>query len=1160
MPQSDVEQIEKAIAALEAQRPLLGDAVIDTAVTPLRQKLATLTHTPPESDELKRVSILFADVSGYTAMSEKLEPEEAAAIMNRLFEELTAAIKHYSGVIDKYSGDAVMALFGAPQAIENHEEMAVRAALEMQTAVTTFSDRLQQERGLTLRLRIGVNTGSVLAGLVGGGSDKSFTVMGDAVNLASRLEHASPVGRVMVSAETARPLHPIFDFDPPQQISVKGKTEPITVYVVIGLKAERGRVRGLAGLHAPMIGREKELAALQSIFAQAITENTWQATAVVGDAGIGKTRLRREFIAWVMQTYPASRLLLARSFAHTQTTPYYVAARLARALFNIDDEMETETAVTRLEAKLQTLAPTADQTERRYQIASLATIWGIPLENTLLHDLGPEQRRDRIFLSLERIFLAAAQTTPLLLIVEDLHWADALSITFLLRLWQTTTRQPPPAGTAMLFFSSRPPETADLPWAELLRQISPLFTLAPLSLEQLSSLADALLRKSVPPELFSHMVAHSQGNPFFFEELMRTFIEDGTLVQGEKNGWRLARPVADVVIPATVQGVLAARLDRLPRDYKRLVQHAAIIGRTFWQRLLAGALSFSEQPVSEQMIETTTQTLLALQERHFVHRQSQSHLADDWEWAFEHVMIQEVAYSAVLKTERLRLHRWVAAWFEGELQQGEAALTSPFLPLVAYHYARAELPDKAIIYLILAGEQAAAQFANEDAVNYFSRALALLAKRKEGARGQQEYRALSGREAVYALTGQRALQAADLSRLQQLANELGDGRWQAEIAQRYAGYYEAISDFPAALQAAQAVAQWAEQMGEPGLKINGEIAWARALWRQGAYAEAHAHLEKTLAFTQQHQDRIGEANCLHQLGTVSYLLGDTEAARAYLEQALAIRRQIHHLHGEADSLNNLIAVYHGLGDFAHAQMYCEQSLAIYQMMGSMRHQALALGNLGTLHHTLGDLKAAQEHHQRALQIYQELRDRGGESLAGNNISLVLCDLGEYEQAHEYSQTAVQIAREVGDREGEGYGLTSLGLALEGLGRLEEAAAAYETALVLRKQIGQIAPAMDDLAGLARLACRQGRPELALAYAAECELWLQAHGIHGIEYPLRVYWTLMEVYTAVGQPDNAQNALATARALLQQQALNISDEKARQSFLENVPLHRQIQSA
>ncbi|MCZ7569037.1 MAG: AAA family ATPase [Ardenticatenaceae bacterium] len=458
----EAEQIRRAIAALETQRAVLGDAVVDTALAPLREKLAALAVPPPLAappvDERKWLTILFADVCGYTELSETRDPEDVTAIMNRLFEMLTAEITRYGGSVDKYSGDAVMALFGAPQALESHEVMAVRAALAIQAGLATFSAEIEREWGLSLQMRIGINTGEVVAGLVGGRGAKSYTVMGDTVNLAARLEHACPAGRVMVSAATARALPAIFDLEPPQQITVKGKVEPVTVCLVIGPKTEPGRVRGLAGFCAPMVGRDAELATLRVAFEGACADSRWRVAAVIGDAGIGKTRLRREFLAWVTQVHPETHLLTARSYVHTQATPYYLVAGLMRALFRIGEDVDAATATGRLASGLRALDPLLDETEFRYRLGSVARVLGLPLPDDPLQSLGPEQRRDRTFLSLERILLTAAELAPRLIVIEDLHWADALSVAFIERFLQVATRDPIREHGALLLALSRPRE------------------------------------------------------------------------------------------------------------------------------------------------------------------------------------------------------------------------------------------------------------------------------------------------------------------------------------------------------------------------------------------------------------------------------------------------------------------------------------------------------------------------------------------------------------------------------------------------------------------------------------------------------------------------------------------------------------------------------
>ena len=495
--QQELTNLEQTIAALEAHRTLLGDLVADTALDLLRERLATLVQPTQAADERKRVTVLFADVHGYTALSENLDPEDVAEIMNRLFEAVTIEIHRFGGTVDKYSGDAVMALFGAPQALENHEEMAVRASLAMQRVITEFSSDLEAERGFQVQMRIGLNTGEVLAGLVGGLKARSYTVMGDTVNLASRLEGAAPVGRILASAETANALHAIFDFEPPEQISVKGKSEPITVYLVIGESKERGRVRGVEGLHAPMVGRETELAGLQTMFTDAEENQVWRATAVTGEAGLGKSRLQREFVEWLIKEHPQAKILTSRCYTHTRTTPYFFITSLIRDLFDIRPDWEPNTAVSQIKEQLQQLNPDATATEINYELGSLANILSMPMPENPMDTLAPEQRRDRTFLSLESILLSASAKRPLLILIDDLHWADALSIDFLERLLQLVNRDQVKKSTALFFIMSRPAEDPMSPLGNILTQLVQrphrTFRLAALDDTQSEALVSALL-------------------------------------------------------------------------------------------------------------------------------------------------------------------------------------------------------------------------------------------------------------------------------------------------------------------------------------------------------------------------------------------------------------------------------------------------------------------------------------------------------------------------------------------------------------------------------------------------------------------------------------------------------------------------------------------
>ncbi|MDQ7031062.1 MAG: tetratricopeptide repeat protein [Ardenticatenia bacterium] len=673
--------------------------------------------------------------------------------------------------------------------------------------------------------------------------------------------------------------------------------------------------------------------------------------------------------------------------------------------------------------------------------------------------------------------------------------------------------------------------------------------LSPLPQDQSETLVATLLREHVPPEVVYLVVNHAQGNPFFVEEMLRALIEEGTL-RREGEGWVLSRPIEEVSVPTSVQDLLAARLDRLPSMEKRTLYHAAIIGRTFWQNLLTLSLRETEVP------EDRVPHILNSVERHqLVVRHGHAPIGEDWEWSFRHVLIQEVAYRSVRKQMRRRVHRLVAQQLESRLSKH----TEFLIPLIAYHYERDDAPDKAVEYLQRAAEQAAAQFANEDAVRYLTRALMLLdsttwpAEKKQAAK----YNLLMAREGLYHLVGRRDDQERDLCELEALAATLGDFRRLAEVALRRAAYAEAISNYPAAVRAAQEAARLAEEAGTTGLHIEALITWGRVLWQQGEMEEARQLLDEALMRSRQHQYWQGEVASLHYLGTVFYLLGNLHEARARLEEALAIRRHMDDRRGMAMSLNNLVAVYYGMGDYARAREYSEEALHVLRMMGDRLGEAKVMNNLGAIYHILGDLDRALELHRQALTMFRRVGSRYGEALSLGNLAVIFYDRGDYEEAREYAARALAEQRALESKSGEADEKTHLALAEEALGALDEAARLYDEARALREEMGQTALAMEDVAGLARIAWQQGNRDEALELAHHIAQWIDTHGVEGAEHPFRLYLTVIDIFMQAGHCDQARRLAEEAVGRLEAQAQRISDPEVRRTFLDDVPLHRTI---
>jgi class 3 adenylate cyclase/tetratricopeptide (TPR) repeat protein len=1093
-PSSEVDQLRTAIAALEAQRSTLGDGVVNAALKPLRDRLAALQD---RVDERKRVTILFADVSGFTALSETLDPEDVTAIMNDCFERLTAAIVRFGGVVDKYSGDAVMALFGAPHALENHAEMGVRAALSMQEALAQFSAELQQRRGFSLRMRIGLNTGEVLAGLVGGHGYQDYTVMGDAVNLASRLEHACPVGSVLISAATAHSLHALFEFEPEQQIDVKGKTGKIAVYVVRGLKSERGRVRGFANLSAPMIGRQAELAALQTICDTALRERRGQIVTVVGEVGIGKSRLRREFVHDLAHRYPLARVPLARCAAHTQAVPYHLLGELIRALLEIDLSEPPQQVRDRLRAALRTIDHAVDEVEFNYRLASLALTIGLPLPDDPLRALEPAQQMQRLSLTLETVVLGLARHSPLIILIEDLHWIDEASLACVSDLVEALVTDQHDQPVLLVLFGRPADDPHDYVGPFWARLHQPPYQIIPLRLldeAQVQLLIDQLLAPAdLSEEIVALIVERAQGNPFFVEELIRLFIESGALRFDETSGrWQDTGPLAADRVPDSVQGVLAARLDRLPPDDKRAAQYASIIGRHFWPQLLQDLLA---QPVD---------TLLRdLEERRLVQPLADSQLADDREWQFRYLMVQEVAYRSVTKALRHQLHRQVADWLEAKVQDRRAA----FLPLLAHHCEQAELADRALNYLIMAADQAARASANQRVVDFMTRALKFAAN--HGAR----FDLLSRRQRAWGQLGERDRQWADLQEMLTLAETLGDE------------------------------ARRAQTLNNLGLIVRRRRELDRAL-------DYH---QQALDLFRRLDDRVGAGRCLYNIGTVYWLKGDTAQAFAHYTPALDLARQTGVRRDEGNCLSNLGTAHWQSGAYDNALDCYQQALLIHRAIDDRYHAAIDLTNIGEARRRLGQFAAAHTHLQEAAQICHHIADREGELEALYQLGLIEIDLDRPDDARSTFEALQRLARRLQNDVAQARAHYGLGLALLALDQIAAAQTELQQAAECYEQVAEPDEHALCLCAVSRACLEAGDAERARQWIDRS---LEALG----NTPDRSSAApAVFAQRARLQPAEfaAREDVRRAYQLLVAQAERIGAVAARQSFLENVPLHRSI---
>jgi class 3 adenylate cyclase len=577
-----------------------------SAPAPLVEKMRSARMT----GERKPVTALFADVVGSTTLAERMDPEDWTAMMNEVFELMSGAIFRYEGTIAQLQGDAMLAFFGAPVAHEDDPERAVLAALDMLAATDEFARQLKATHGIDLRIRAGVNTGPVMVGNVGSDLRYEYTALGDAVNVAARMQTAAQTGTILITDTTRRLTGGVFDLEDLGAIEVKGKTEPVHAFQVIGRKAAPARRRGLVavGLDSPMVGRDEPLGRLEALF-EVVRAGRGRVAFLVGEPGIGKSRLLAELRARVTPVGPGAEgraptaaivqdalvtWIEGRCVSYGRNLPYHLLIDIVRSVLDIPfvaSEAETRATLDRQLASLLT-----DREWDADTAPYLAHLLALPLrpDEAERANLEGATIQARYVAAAHRLLRALAARGPVVLVCEDLHWADPASIEVVRQLLPLASQLP------ILFLAALRADTDSAGWA-LIGQAREVFgdALAELRLEPLSEaesrtlVANLLEIESLPDHVREVILSRAEGNPFFVEEVVRMLIERGVIVaRGDQ--WVATAEVGTVEIPETLHGLLLARIDQLPDPAKRSLRVAAVIGRQFPLRVLERILTATE--------------------------------------------------------------------------------------------------------------------------------------------------------------------------------------------------------------------------------------------------------------------------------------------------------------------------------------------------------------------------------------------------------------------------------------------------------------------------------------------------------------------------------------------------------------------------------------
>ncbi len=1117
-------QLQATIAALEAQRLVLGDSVVDTALAPLRAQLAALqqrARAAPPVQALRLVSILFMDIVGSTALSRRLDPEETHAVMDTTLARCTAIVRRHGGKVLQYAGDNLLAVFGGEAAHEDDAERAVRCGLDLLAEGRQIGAEVLREHGHAgFDVRVGVHTGSVL---LGGGVDAEGSIRGAPVNVAARMEQTAPPGGLRISQDTYRQVRGVFDVDAQPPIEVKGLAEPVATYLVRRAKprAFRTGTRGVEGVETRMVGRDAELQVLQAAFDRLHTEGRLEMVLVVAEAGVGKSRLLYEFTNWAEARPEVYFSFQGRADPRTLNQPFGLLRDVLAWRLQIADTDSMATAKAKVEAGIAPLFEADDGPELAQAHAHLlGHLIGLDFSDSphvqgILDD--PRQIRVRAFHAGAQAFRRFSANRgsgkrPIVLQLDDLHWSDEGSLEFLNHLLRVNRDVP------MLIVGLTRPALFErredwreraAPGGAAVQRID----LRPLDASTSQALAGELLKRlpTVPAALSALIIGRADGNPFYMEELVKMLVDQGALQPGPEV-WSLnAERLLAAAVPPTLTGILQARLDGLPATERLALQQASVVGLVFWAQALAAIDSHAAA------------ALPALVRRELTLPREQTSLDGVDEYGFKHQILHEVTYDTVLKRVRRDLHLRAAEWFAGLTGVRATGL----LGSAAWHFERGGEPLRAAEFYARAAEESRKRYAHESVLSYVASALALLQHEDDEQGGEQisedgralRWRLLDCRERTLELQGRRPEQRADLEALQRLADALQDPQRQAEVASRRSLLAGRSGDFAGQEGAARQAMQLAALVDDQALRLNAQRLLADALARQGDVAAGEALALSGLA----------EARAAALPGPESRFLNALAV--------IAARR------------NDLVAV------LAHSQ----QATRLRRALGDRRNEAIGLSTLGGGWLDLGDFEQARRDLVECLRLHRAMGDRALEPIAMSNLAQLALWEGDAAGAHEQAQAAVAEALDVQAPELHAFALWCLGQAQMALGRLDAAQASYAEAQTVALAIGG-AQRHDAAAGLARVALARGDVAGATAALAPVvEAIAAGDALDGTLGLTLVQLTVWQGLSAAGD-ERAWQWLAQAHAALQARAAEITDPALRASFLGRVPPNRELVAA
>jgi class 3 adenylate cyclase/tetratricopeptide (TPR) repeat protein len=1057
-----------APAEISARPPL--------AYTPAYLAEKILTSRSALEGERKQVTVLFADLKGSMELLADRDPEEARQLLDPVLERMMAAVHRYEGTVNQVMGDGIMALFGAPLAHEDHAVRACYAALAMQATVKQYAAEVQRSHGVPVQIRVGLNAGEVVVRTIGSDLQMDYTAVGQTTHLAARMEQMAMPGSILLTQAVLSLAEGYVQVTPLGPVPVKGLVAPLDVFELVGASGIRRRLQATAarGL-TRFVGRDTEFAVLVQALERAGTGHG-QVVAVVGEAGVGKSRLVYEFVhAHHTQGW---RVLESPSVSYGKATPYFPVMDLLKRYCHVDDSDDPRT----IQAKVTGQVLTLDATLQDTLPALLSLLEALP-DDSSFRQLDPPQRRQRTLAALTRVLLRESQVQPLLLVFEDLHWIDTETQALLDRLVDSL-----PTARLLLLVNYRPEYQHG--WGN--KTFYTQLRLDPLPPASAEAFLQALLGEDpgLTP-LQQLLIARTAGNPFFLEESVRTLIETGVLV-GAQGAYRLTQAVPTIQVPATVQVVLAARIDRLPSEEKRLLQTAAVIGTEVSLPLL--------QTIAELSEEVLQRGLAHLQAAEFLY---ETRLFPDHEYTFKHALTHEAAYSSVLQERRRALHARIVEALEalagGQVAEVASGRSPDQVEPLAHHALRGEVWAKALMYCRQAGEKAMARSAYREAIVYFEQALSALSHLPEtrDTREQAIDLRLALRTPLIA-SGALGRILALLREAEALAQTLDDSRRLTQVSGFLSRHFHLMGAYDQAIALGQRVLVLATASGDVGGQALANLRLGAAYLAQGDYRRAIDCFRQTVAFfdeAQYHerfglvvlpavQSRVHLAWCHAELGTFA-------EGRAFGDEGLRIAEAVAHPASLTRALWGLGLLFLCQGNLSKALPPLERAMSICQDADLPIYFPLMAPALGTAYTLGGRVADAVPLLTQALEQTTAPEMRVMQALCSLSLGEAQLRAGRLEEAHALAERTLALAREHQERGNQAQALRLLGdiAAHRAPPDVDEATAHYRQALALAEELGMRPLQAHCHLGLGTLYTRTGQREQArAALAAAIDLY------------------------------------------------------------------------